>query len=124
MAELKTDVGEVHADRLIELVRMVSEIGSSGYHSLLREQSRSLRADLALDADIETKQSWVLGTAKLAVAAPWLIVALLSSRPENASVYNSSGGSTILIGGLLLSAFAYWLIHLMGSLPKMPRVLQ
>ncbi len=124
MRELKTEVGEVHADRLIELVRMVHEIGSTGYHSLLREQSRSLRADLALSAEIETKQSWVLGTAKLALAAPWLIVALLSSRFENAAVYSSSGGSAILLGGLLLSAFAYWLIHRLGSLPQSPRVLR
>jgi tight adherence protein B len=124
MLELKAEFGEPHADRLIELLRMVNEIGATGYHELLRAQSRSLRADIALWGAIETKQSWVLGTAKLAIGAPWLIVALLASRPENAAVYNSTGGATLLLIGLLVSAFAYYLIHLLGSLPEGKRVLQ
>ena len=121
---LKAEFGSAHADRLFEVLRMVNEIGARGYHKLLREQSRNLRADLALQASIETKQSWVLGTAKLAIAAPWLIVALLASRPENSAVYNSSGGASILIGGLVLCAIAYYLIHLLGGLPSVRRVLQ
>lgn len=124
VVELKTEFGEPHADRLMELLRMVNEIGSTKYHSVLREQARSLRADLALWGAIETKQSWVLGTAKLAIAAPWLIVALLASRPENAAVYNSTGGSTLLLFGLVVSGFAYCLIHLLGALPAEKRVLQ
>jgi len=124
LVELKAEFGSVHADRLVELLRMVNQIGSRGYHQLLREQSRTLRADLALWSSIETKQSWVLGTAKLAIAAPWLIVALLASRPENAAVYNAPGGTSLLLTGLLMSAFAYFLIHLLGALPQVKRVLQ
>jgi tight adherence protein B len=123
MLDLKAEFGEPHADRLIELIRMVNEIGATGYHELLRAQSKNLRADIALWGTIETKQSWVLGTAKLAIGAPWLIVALLASRPENATVYNSPGGATLLLLGLLVSAFAYYLIHLLGSLPESKRVL-
>ena len=124
VAELKAEFGEPHADRLIELVRMVHTIGATNYHQVLRDQARSLRSDIAMWATIETKQSWVLGTAKLAIAAPWLIVALLATRSENAAVYNSSGGSSLLIGGLLVSAFAYYLIHLLGALPQIKRVLR
>lgn len=124
VADLKAEFGEPHADRLVELLRMVNEIGATNYHGILREQARALRSDLALWGAIETKQSWVLGTAKLAIAAPWLIVGLLASRPENAEVYSSAGGSTLLLLGLGVSGFAYYLIHLLGALPTAKRVLQ
>jgi len=124
LLQLKAEFGSTYADRMVELLRMVNQIGARQYHRLLREQSRSLRADLALWASVETKQSWVLGVAKLAIAAPWLIVGLLSSRPENATVYGSAAGSNLLLTGLFVSAFAYYLIHLLGALPTQRRVLQ
>lgn len=124
LVALKAEFGSVHSDRLVELLRMVNQNGARGYHALLRDQSKVLRADLAMWSSIETKQSWVLGTAKLAIAAPWMIVALLATRAENASVYNSPGGTSLLLTGLLVSGFAYYLIHLLGALPQPRRVLQ
>jgi tight adherence protein B len=124
MVSIKAELGSRHADRLIELLRMVYEIGGANYHLLLRSQAQGLRREIAVLNEIETKQSWVVGTAKLAIAAPWLIVALLSSRPENAAVYNSSTGAAVLLGGLLVSAFAYRAVQLMGALPSMKRVLR
>ena len=124
LVRLKAEFGSVYSDRMVELLRMVNQLGANEYHRLLREQSRNLRADLALWAAVETKQSWVLGVAKLAITAPWLIVALLSSRAENATVYGSSAGASTLLVGLVVSAFAYYLIHLLGALPAQRRVLQ
>ena len=124
LTSIKSDFGSPHADRLVELIRMVYELGGSNYHLLLRSQAAALRRELAVMAEIETKQSWVVGTAKLAIAAPWLIVALLSSRPENAVVYNSSAGAFVLLGGLLVSALAYRAVQLLGALPTVRRVLQ
>jgi len=124
MVSMKSELGSAHADRLAELLRMVYELGGANYHQLLRMQAQSLRHELATMAEIETKQSWVVGTAKLAIAAPWLIVALLSSRPENAAVYNSPSGAIVLLLGLLVSAFAYRAVQLLGALPAGSRVLQ
>jgi tight adherence protein B len=119
---LKAELGEVHADRLIELTRVVIEAGGEGYVSSLKSQSHLTREDLALWGELESKQGWVSGTAKLAVAAPWLIVAMLSTRPENAAAYQSAEGTLILLVGLLVSIFAYRLINLLGGLTTAPRV--
>jgi len=121
---LKSELGEIHADRLIELLRVVLVAGGEGYQEALRNQSRQLREDLNLWGQLESKQGWVAGTAKMAVAAPWIVVAMLSARPENAGIYNSQEGSTILIFGFVLSIVAYRFIHLLGSLPAAPRVFQ
>ncbi len=119
---LKSDVGERHGDKLFELIRISSQAGGQAYLSSIRAQGLQIRNDLALVGELESKQGWVTGTAKLAVAAPWIIVAMLSSRPENVMAYNQSGGVLILSIGLLVCAFAYRLIHMFGALPERPRV--
>lgn len=120
--ELKSNLGEVHADRLCEVLRLVATTGSESLGITLRNQSTSLRRDLAIAGQLESKQGWVAGTAKIAVAAPWVIVALLSSRPENALVYNTAEGAAILLLGFLVCVVAYRLVHLLGTLPQQPRV--
>jgi tight adherence protein B len=119
---LKSQFGEVHADRLIELIGIVHASGGVGYLESLRIQGSKTRSDLALWGELESKQGWVKGTAKLAIVAPWLIVATLATRSENAQIYNSLEGTTILLLGLILSVVAYRLIAVLGSLSKAERV--
>ena len=119
---LKADLGEVHADRLCEILRLSANGGGESLADSLRQQSKQLRIDVALWGELNSKQGWIAGTAKLAVAAPWIVVAMLSIRPENAAIYNTSNGIAILLVGFLVSVFAYRLIHLLGALPQQPRV--
>lgn len=122
--QLKSEFGEVHADRLCEVLRLVSSLGSEALASSLKNQAANLREEFAILGQIEAKQGWVLGTAKIAIAAPWLVVSMLSFRSENAAAYNSSAGFSILLLGFLVSLFAYRLVQSMGALPSLPRVYQ
>lgn len=119
---LKQNLGDVHADRLIELIAIANSAGGAGYHEALRTQATLTRHDLALWGEIESKQGWVAGTAKIAVAAPWLIVLMLSSRTENAAAYASETGTLVLSVGLLVSIFAYRLIQILGSISRPRRI--
>lgn len=121
---LKSEFGEVHSDRLCEVLRLVSSLGSEALASSLKNQAAYLREEFSVLGQIEAKQGWVLGTAKIAIAAPWLVVAMLSMRSENAMVYNSASGFSILLVGFLVSLFAYRLVQTFGALPSMPRVYQ
>ncbi|MFM6965820.1 MAG: type II secretion system F family protein [Rhodoluna sp.] len=122
LVELQAEVGEVHADRLVALIQIVSDAGGRGFHEALRQQVKIARDDLALTGELESKQGWVSGTAKVAIAAPWLIVAMLSTRSENADTYASVGGSMVLTVGLLVSTFAYQLIRILARGHQTPRV--
>lgn len=119
---LKIDLGEVYSDRLVELLLIAESVGGAGFYESLKAQASVVRQDLALWGEIEAKQSWVTGTAKIAIASPWIIVALLSIQPGNLAVYASGPGSIILIVGLAVSLFAYRLIQLLGGLESPPRV--
>lgn len=120
--ELKAEFGEVHADRLCEVLRLVSRSGSRSLAISLKQQAENLRREMAMQGQIEAKQGWLTGTAKIAVAAPWLVVGMLSTRSENAAVYNSGAGVAVLLFGFVVSFFAYRLVNLLGNLPQAPRI--
>lgn len=120
---LKSQFGQVQADRFVELIRIVHHGGGVGYLESLREQASRTRSEIALWSELESKQGWVTGTAKLAIVAPWIIVATLSTRPENVAIYNTTEGTAVLVVGLLVSLVAYRLVSLMGGLSKPSRVL-
>jgi tight adherence protein B len=107
---------------LIELIRLVHLSGGAGYLDSLRAQAQNTRSEIATWGELESKQGWVTGTAKLALVAPWIIVLFLSSRPENVEIYNTNEGLAILLLGLTVSLVAYRLIGLLGNLAKPKRV--
>jgi tight adherence protein B len=118
----KSHYGQIQADRFIELIRIVHRSGGVGYLDSLRDQALRTRSEIALWAELDSKQGWVTGTAKLAIVSPWIVVATLSTRPENVAIYNTVEGTSVLIVGLLVSAVAYRLVGLLGLLPKPGRV--
>ena len=122
LAFLKSDLGQLHADRFIELIRIVHASGGAGYLESLNEQGRITRTEIATWGELESKQGWVTGTAKLALVAPWIIVTFLSSRSENVAIYNTNEGLTILLVGLVVSLIAYRLIGILGNLTRPKRV--
>lgn len=119
----KSQLGQIQADRFVELIRIVHQSGGVGYLDSLREQASRTRSEIALWAELDSKQGWVTGTAKLAIVAPWIVVATLAARGENVAIYNTAEGTGVLIVGLLVSLVAYRLVGLLGSLSKPGRVL-
>jgi len=122
LTRLKQRLSNAAADFTIELIKMTNAFGSAGYVAALRNQSKSLRMDSILKAELDAKQGWVVGTAKLAVAAPWLIVCVLAIRPENAFTYGSSLGTIILLIGLAASAVALRIVYRIASSSTVSRV--
>ena len=122
LESLKRALGSAHSDRLIELLVLVSEAGGAGLIESLRNQVKLARADLSFSGELTSRLGWITGTAKIAVGAPWVVVALLATRPENARAYASAEGAIVLFFGLALSIFAFRLVKTLGVLPRNPRV--
>ncbi|MFC5501095.1 type II secretion system F family protein [Lysinimonas soli] len=114
---LKERLCDPVADRIVETLRMAREVGGTELPSVLRNLAASLRADLAVRAEAEARQSWVLNAARLGVVAPWLVLVLLASRPEAASAYNSPLGMLVLGIGVVVTVIAYRLMVALGRLP-------
>ena len=114
---LKADLADPIADRIVESLKMAREVGGSELPSVLRALATSLRADAAVRSEVEARQSWVRGAARLGVVAPWVVLLLLASRPEAASAYNSPAGLVLLGVGLAVTVTAYRIMIALGRLP-------
>jgi tight adherence protein B len=121
---LKERLSDPVADRLIESLRIAREVGGSDLGRLLRTLSAFLREDARTRAELETRQGWTINAARLAVAAPWIVLAMLSTRPDSLHAYGSPAGVLVLIIGAALSFFAYNLMVRIGRLPEEGRVLR
>src|SRR4029453_9608701 len=77
---LKDRLADPVADRICEALRITREVGGSDLGRLLRSLSAFLREDARTRSELEGRQSWTVYAARLAVAAPWVVLALLATR--------------------------------------------
>ena len=123
-AELLQDtLADPVADRVVAALRLAREVGGSDLGVLLRTLSAMLRDEARTRSEILARQSWTIAAARMAVAAPWLTLALLCTRPEAASAYSSAAGAVVLIVAALLSVVAYTVMMRIGRLPDDQRML-
>lgn len=115
---LKERLADPVADRIVETLRMSREVGGSELTTVLRNLSAYLRQESAIRSEVEARQSWIMNAAKLGVAAPWVVLLLLSTRPEAAASYNSAAGAALIVAGLIVSFVAYRLMIGLGRLPE------
>lgn len=121
---LKARLADPVADRIIEALRLTRDVGGTDLGRLLRTLSTFLREDVRTRGELEARQSWTVYAARLAVAAPWIVLALLASRPEAASSYDTPAGFAVLVVGGACTVVAYLLMLRIARLPDDPRVLR
>lgn len=115
---LKSQLKDPVADRIIETLKMAREVGGGELVSVLKSLATSLRDDAAVRSEIEARQSWTVGAARLGVAAPWVVLALLATRPEASIAYNTPLGAVVIVVGLVVSLVAYRVMLAIGRLPE------
>lgn len=121
---LKSSLSDPVGDRLIESLRIAREVGGSDLGRLLRTLSTFLREDSRTRSELEARQGWTVNAARLAVAAPWVVLAMLCTRPESIHAYASATGTLVLVAGAITSVAAYRIMLFVGRLPEDERVLR
>jgi tight adherence protein B len=66
----------------------------------------------------------VVNAARLAVAAPWIVLLLLGTQSTTLHAYNSTGGVVLLVIGAVVCLVAYRIMLRIGKLPEEQRVLR
>lgn len=112
------------ADRIVAALHITREVGGTDLGTMLKTLSQFLREDARTRAELTARQSWTVTGAKLGVAAPWVVLGLLATRPETAEAYNSTQGTVLLTVGLVVSLSAYSVMKRIGRLPEEARVLR
>lgn len=120
---LAEDLADPSADKFVSVLQVAYEVGGADLGVLLRSLSDVLRDELKVKGEIVARQSWTVNGARLAVAAPWLTVIVLSSRHDAAQAYASSGGIRMLMFCAVTSVLAYGAMMKIGKLPDEERLL-
>jgi len=121
---LKAELADPVGDRIVESLRVARDVGGSDLGRLLRTLSGFLRDDVRIRGELESRQSWTVNGARMAVAAPWALLLLLSLRPEAVAAYDSGPGVVVLGVGAATCFIAYRLMITIGRLPQEQRVLR
>ena len=121
--QLKDALGDPVADRVVVSLGIAREVGGSDLGRVLATLSDFLRQDARARGEIEARQSWTVNAARVAVAAPWITLLLLCTRPETVAAYSTTTGALIIVGSAALSVVAYRVMTAIGRLPDEPRVL-
>ena len=122
LESFKKRMGSRHADHLALLMEISNELGGRGLSDWWRAAARELRREQAMLGELLAKQAWVLGSAKVALIAPWLIVFVLLRLEQNREAYATQQGAAVLFLGLALSLVAYALVNKLGKLRVPGRV--
>ena len=120
---LKDRLADPVGDRVVESLRVAREVGGGDLGRLLRSLSGFLRDDARTRSELQSRQAWTVNGARLAVAAPWLVLLLLCFQPEVIHRYSTPGGVVVLVGGAVTCAGAYRLMVRIGRLPTERRIL-
>lgn len=121
---LKDDLADPVGDRIVETLRVAREVGGTDLGRVLRTLATFLREDARARAELETRQGWVVSAARLAVAAPWVVLLLLATQSTTLSAYDTPMGTLILVVGGAVCLVAYRVMLRIGRLPQDVRVLQ
>ena len=121
---LKVRLSDPVGDRVVEGLRVAREVGGGELGALLRHLSSYLRDDARTRSELESRQAWTVNGARLAVAAPWLVLLMLCFQHDVIVRYASPAGVVVLAVGGALCLVAYRLMVRIGRLPVERRVLR
>ena len=120
---LKDRLADPVGDRVIEGLRLAREVGGGDLGRLLRNLSGFLRDDARTRSELESRQAWAVNGARLAVAAPWIVLLLMSFQTTAIRQYASPGGVLVLGIGFGVCVLAYVSMMRIGRLPTEKRIL-
>ncbi|MCW2842974.1 MAG: type secretion system protein [Nocardioides sp.] len=120
---LKVRLADPVGDRVVEGLRVAREVGGGELGRLLRNLSGYLRDEARTRSEMESRQAWTVNGARLAVAAPWLVLLFMSFQSEVIHRYASPGGVVVLAMGAVACVVSYRLMMRIGRLPIERRIL-
>ena len=121
---LKDRLADPVGDRVVEGLRIAREVGGGELGRLLRNLSGYLRDDLRTRSELEARQSWAVNGARVAVAAPWVVLLVMSTQRSVIERYQSAAGAVVLVAGAVVCVVAYRLMTRLGRLPVERRILR
>jgi tight adherence protein B len=122
LESMRAHLADPIADRVVAALTIAHDVGGTELVRVLRALGNFVRDDLRVRKEIEARWSWTVTAARVAAAAPWIVLLLMSMRPEAARAYNSPAGVAVIAAGGAATFVGYRLMLRAGRLPEEPRL--
>jgi tight adherence protein B len=122
LMRLRDALADPIADRVAAALSLAHQVGGTDLVRVLRTLGDFVREDLRVRKEIEARWSWTVTAARVAAGSPWLVLLIMSTRPEAASAYNSSAGLIVIACGAAATLTGYRLMLRAARLPEERRL--
>jgi len=119
---LRSELSDPVGDRVVVSLGLAHDVGGTDLVRVLRTLSDFVREDLRVRKEVQARWSWTVTAARVAAAAPWIVLLLMSARPEAAAAYNSSTGAIVVATGAVVTTLGYRLMLRAARLPEPGRL--
>jgi tight adherence protein B len=119
---LRQSLADPIADRVIAALALAHQVGGTDLVRVLRTLSDFVAEDLRTRKEIEARWSWTVTAARVAAAAPWIVLLLMSTKPEASTAYSSSSGIAAIVAGAVATIVGYRLMLRAAQLPDERRL--
>lgn len=123
LGQLGERLADPVADKILTTLRITREVGGTDLGHTLTTLSAFLRDDVRTRGELAARQSWIVSAARLAVAAPWILLLVLGTQEAAKDAYMTVGGVIVLSVGIAVSVICYRIMLRLGTLPVEERVL-
>lgn len=99
--------GDPVADQILLSLKMAHEVGGTDLIPVLRTLVSSVASEMAIRREVEARWAWTVSSARVAAAAPWLVLFVMLSRPETVTAYARPEGGVVLLIAAAASVLGY-----------------
>lgn len=122
LERLRDELADPVGDRVVAALGLAHDVGGTDLVTVLRTLGDFVREDLRVRKEIEARWSWTVTAARVAAAAPWIVLLLMSTRAETARAYDSPTGVAVLAAGAAATLLGYRLMLAAARLPEERRL--
>jgi tight adherence protein B len=107
---------DVELRQLVDVLLIVQETGSNSLASTLTQLARMARQRRELINEVHGRQAITVNAARVAVAAPWLVLFLTSTRPQTRLAFSTLAGLEVIGVVAIVTALSYLLMKRLAAI--------
>mgnify|MGYP003345315714 FL=1 len=119
LAGLRASIDCAPFDQFAQTMDLAYRQGGRAVATLLSQLARNVRAQEQLVHEVRGRQSVTVTSAKVAVAAPWVVLVVTAARPEVRHSYMSATGVWVLIGVAGICVMSYVAMRRMAKIAEL-----
>lgn len=114
LERMKSRLGDSTVDRVVSAILLAQQVGGRELVRVLQTLASFTRDEQESRKEISARQSWTVSGARAAVAAPWLILLLFSTKPAALAAFRTSAGNALIAIGTITTFAGYRLMLFLG----------